>query len=175
MLHRRRGSSGAICSCSRAPQKKDSTNPRDTSLRTTEGSHRSTHFSCGANGVARASAALQWSRGRESRTAHYDSSAISRRCPYGIAGRALNFLSLSDSKMELAVGGSGWAGWLGLRAGQSVAGVRTPRAGGVQLDVGLPVLAGFAGGAQAVADKGQVVMGISMVGVEVHRDAQVLP
>ena len=62
---------------------------------------------------------------------------------------------------------------LGEGEGEALAGVVAPGAGGVEADVVLPVLAGFEGGAELVADEGEVVVGVGVAGIDTDSDAEV--
>jgi uncharacterized protein GlcG (DUF336 family) len=57
--------------------------------------------------------------------------------------------------------------------GQALAGVVAPGAGGVEADVVLPVLAGLEGGAEFVADEGEVVVRVGIAGIDADGDTQV--
>ena len=54
-----------------------------------------------------------------------------------------------------------------------MAGVGGPGAGRVQVDVGLPVFAGFRDSTEFFADEGEIVVGVGVARIETHGLAQV--
>src|ERR1700751_5200780 len=92
------------------------------------------------------------------------------RASADVGARAVFLDPTTPIKLRGSDGGRLWL----LKPPPPGGGVRTPGAGRIELDIGLPMLAGFRGRAEPVTDKSEIVVSVGMAGIEAHGDAQML-